>query len=62
MVCPNCKKEIERVRVYSECYQWGTLYGNKITDYAPVEEITETIAIECAECAYDFYNRGELEY
>jgi endogenous inhibitor of DNA gyrase (YacG/DUF329 family) len=54
--CPECKKPIESVRVYSECYQIAMLDGLKITDYGPLEEITETIAIECPECSQDIIN------
>jgi len=53
MKCPNCKEEIDCVRVYSECYQIGALEGNKIVDYGSVEEITETVGIECPKCGHD---------
>lgn len=53
MLCPHCKVEIEFVRVYSECYQNAELEGNKIADYGAVEEITETIDIECPYCGHD---------
>jgi len=53
MKCPECKKEIDHVRVYSECLQIGALEGNKITDYGLVEEILETQGIECPECNED---------
>lgn len=51
--CPKCFKDIESVRVYSECYQIAMLDGLKIKDWGSVEEITETIAIECPECSQD---------
>jgi Zn finger protein HypA/HybF involved in hydrogenase expression len=53
MQCPGCKKQISRVNVYSECYQHGYLEGNKIASYGSVEEILETVAIECPECGHD---------
>jgi len=61
MKCPKCKTEIEYVRVYSQCYQnayfkEGT---NKIEDYHSVEEILETLAIECPECDEDIINEVE---
>ena len=52
---PKCD---DKVRVYSECYQYGTVINGKIDDYGSVEEITETIAIECNNCNYDFYSKG----
>ena len=60
--CPQCKKELDWVRVYSECYQRGELRGNEIVDYGSIDEITETVGIECPECGYDFYKKGGLEY
>lgn len=51
--CPKCNKPIDSVRVYSEAYQIGTLEGLKIVDYGSVEELTETISIECPECSED---------
>lgn len=60
MICKHCKKEIGRVRVYSECWQFGTLEGNKIADYGRTEEITDdTIAIECPECGGDLESEVE---
>jgi DNA-directed RNA polymerase subunit RPC12/RpoP len=63
MICPQCKKEIKWVRVYSECWQKGYLEGdtNRIADYGEVGETTETIAIECPECTYDLMPKGEVE-
>ena len=58
--CPSCDKELDNVRVYSECWQNATLKGNSIEDYGSVEELTETIAIECPHCGYDFYPKGEI--
>lgn len=60
MICPQCKKATPWVRVYSECWQRGELNENKIMDYGSVQELTETIAIECPECGYDFYKKGEI--
>lgn len=53
MKCPKCKKNIKRVRVYSETWQTGYLERNKIVDYGSVEELTETTGIECVECNED---------
>lgn len=52
-MCPKCHKPIKSVRVYSECYQIGTLKGLAIIDYGRIEEITDTVAIECPECSAD---------
>ena len=50
MKCPKCKKEIDYVNVYSECVQHGELEGNNIKEYGAVDEILETLDIECPEC------------
>lgn len=59
MKCPNCKKEIEKVRIYSECWQYGTLEKNTVSDYGSIEDILETVAIECPECNADIINSIE---
>src|SRR5262245_37096464 len=53
MKCPRCRQEIEMVRVYSTCWQIGTLVGRTIVNYDSIEEILETIAIRCPECGAD---------
>lgn len=55
ITCPNkqCKEKLEWVRVYSEAWQRGVLEKNKIVDYGSVEELTDTIAIECPFCGQD---------
>ena len=54
MICPHCGHEMSRVRVYVECWQYGTLQGNRIVDYGSVEDIGETpLAIVCDECQED---------
>jgi len=53
MKCPKCKKEIETVRVYSECYQICPVSHNTIKHYGEIEELTETTSIECTECNQD---------
>ena len=53
MRCPDCTRTIERVRVYSECWQIGWLDGQRIVDYESIEEITTTIAVRCWECNAD---------
>jgi len=55
-ICPGCKKALDDVRVYSEAYQIGELQGNKIVVYGSVEELTETVGIECPECGKDIMN------
>jgi endogenous inhibitor of DNA gyrase (YacG/DUF329 family) len=51
MKCPNCKRTITFVHVYSQCRQKADIdkKGN-ITDYGGVEEIFETLKVECPEC------------
>ena len=59
--CPNkkCGKKLEYVRVYSEAWQKGWLKGKTIETYDSVEELTETIAIECPYCGHDVRNLVE---
>jgi len=59
MKCKGCGREIDQVRVYSECWQDGTLEGNRVIVYGPIEEITETTAIECLECHTDLMDDVE---
>lgn len=53
MRCPNCKQEIEHVNVYSQCLQFAELKGKRIANFGVVEEILETLGIECPECQAD---------
>jgi hypothetical protein len=54
MRCPNCKVEISRVRVYSECWEYGFLEGNTIVAYGSIEDVSETpTAMVCDECEED---------
>jgi len=56
MKCPKCGKEISWVRVYSECWQAGTLVGRTIAGYGPVhpENVGNDICgIGCPECGED---------
>lgn len=53
MKCPECKNEIEHVNVISKCWQKATLEGNKMIDYGSVEDVLETLAVECPECSAD---------
>jgi len=53
MKCQKCKKEIEFVWVISRCQQKGWLKDNKIDEYDSVDEILDTIIIECPECGND---------
>lgn len=63
MKCKQCKKEVKRVRVYSEAWQWADVdEKGKVTDYGRVEELTDdTLAVECEHCGYDFYKKDEIE-
>lgn len=54
MKCPNCGKEIETVNVYSQCVQKAEVdKEGKVIDYTAVEEVLETLGIECSECGAD---------
>jgi hypothetical protein len=53
MKCRGCGQEVYRVRVWSRCWQEGTVEGNRVVDYDSIEEIAETIAVECFECLTD---------
>lgn len=57
MICPSCKKEIKFVWIYSQCRQKGTLKGNTVDNFGAVEEVLETMAVECPECS----NEVEVE-
>jgi hypothetical protein len=61
MKCPKCGKDIERVIVVSQCWQYGQLAenSNKIVEYGSVENITDTILIECPECSQDIMKEVE---
>jgi DNA-directed RNA polymerase subunit RPC12/RpoP len=59
--CPKCNKILERIRVYSECWQWGYLDGKTITYVDSVEDMLETTSWECPYCGYDFFAKAELE-
>lgn len=60
MTCPNCTHEMSRVRVYSECWQYGTLEGNKVVDYGSVEQIGKAIEVICDACGEDITDAIEL--
>lgn len=55
MKCPKCNKEIDKVVVVSECWQYGRLKddSNEIIDYGSVESIDITLHIDCPECLKD---------
>ena len=54
MICPHCKREISRVRVYFECWEYGTLKDNRIVSYGSTEDVGETaLAIPCDACEED---------
>ena len=56
MICPNCKNEINKVAVVSECMQWVylKLNSNEIdsTTYGQ-PDIDETKSIHCLYCGFD---------
>jgi hypothetical protein len=56
MKCPKCKKEINEVCVYSQCFQYATLKDKQIVEYGAVEEILNTERIECPLCQADLTN------
>jgi DNA-directed RNA polymerase subunit RPC12/RpoP len=51
MKCPECKKELTSVDLYSKCWQKVDIdKEGRTTTYGPVEEILETLSIECPYC------------
>ena len=53
MKCPNCKKELDKVKVYSEIWQYAYLKNGKIAEYEPYDTeniLGEEVGIECPEC------------
>jgi DNA-directed RNA polymerase subunit RPC12/RpoP len=49
--CPNCGEEITSVNVILKCWQKAEIDENgKIIDYGSVEEIFDSLFIECPEC------------
>jgi hypothetical protein len=59
MKCKGCGREIEEVRIYSKCYRWGLLSGNKVVSHGSVEECLDTLGIECPKCDADMTNEVE---
>ena len=54
MKCPECKKELEYVHLYSQAFQKPTIdKEGRIIEYGCVEELLETMSIECPFCAAD---------
>jgi len=49
MICPKCKKEIEKVWVISECQQEGILDKDTVIEYHDLEALS-TLRIHCPEC------------
>jgi hypothetical protein len=60
MKCKGCKKKIERVLIYSDCWQFGMLRGNRIVEFGSVEEVMNTTSIECPECNEDLTKEVQL--
>lgn len=58
--CPLCNTETEHLRVYSRCSQSAKVNvvdGElQITEYDAVNEIYETLAIECPNCDGELTN------
>lgn len=53
MKCLACQQEITHVNLFSQAYQRAELEGDKIIDYGPVEELLDTMGIECPLCSAD---------
>jgi len=52
MECPNCHTKLEYVNVYSQCVQKADVDDKGIiTDYGFVDEVMETLDIECPRCS-----------
>lgn len=61
MKCKGCGREISRVRVYSECWQYGFLEGKKLIEYGSIEGMSDfSSGVECPECHEDLMDDVEL--
>ena len=49
MICPKCKKNIERVFIISECTQRGSLSGRNVISYSDLT-VEKTLDILCSLC------------
>ena len=57
MKCPECKKELETINVFSQCVQRATVNRDGIiTEYGSVDEVLDTEHIECSFCGSDITN------
>ena len=54
MICPNCNKQIDRVIVSSQCWQWGYLCPDtdEIERYGDLQEILDTGPV-CPKCHFN---------
>lgn len=59
MQCPECRAELDKVDIYSECKQTGYVKDNKIVDYSLVNSVGATDRIECPNCCEDITNLKE---
>lgn len=51
MICPHCKKEIDRLIAVGECWWYASVDAKgEIFDQEDVEEVTDTLRYECVEC------------
>ena len=48
--CMNCHTDLEQVDVFSKCMQVGTVDVTKLVDFGAVEQVHETLYIECPKC------------
>ena len=51
--CPDCKEELDYVDVFADCHRRGHLREDKIIFYTEVDNISETVELECPKCRND---------
>jgi hypothetical protein len=50
MICPNCKKKLTEIIVFSECWQQATVEGNNIERYGSIGGDLEPTDAQCPKC------------
>jgi len=54
MKCPNCDKELTKIKGYGQCFQEVTITENgKPINYSSPEVLEGDYAYECPECCED---------
>ena len=53
LTCPKCKNGLENIWVISKCWQQAEIENYNLDYYGEVEEVGETLDIECMLCGED---------